>query len=308
MRKGFFLTESEKNRISNLYGGNKLFLLEATTPPPNTKEERVEFSKWMDDKYGEWVSLSGGRKSKSPGTWAQSKPFQSTSWQNAWDKYGDEYTQEKKGNKPGTGGVTTQEAKEFWYDSQSPKGPKTKQEILDLFSAGSITVNTKIYHTGNPSLTKGEWVLGGYVEGLGLPKPYNQQTTGSSRVSYNQYKSGGSEFKLNDLYAGASGNTTQEVKASFEQSAREALFDAGIGRQASDEGFIQWYQQMYGIELDKEENLPQGYDPKSKRIEVVDPSGNKKYFYYDESQQKWKLPDLKGGIRIGKPGITQGLD
>jgi hypothetical protein len=109
MRKGFFLTESEKNRISNLYGGTKMFLLEATAPMPTDIPTQIKFADWMDQKHPKWITKNDGTKVNSTNTkirqnntWATS-----TSFKRAWNTYGDDFNNQNGTSSSGSSRTST---------------------------------------------------------------------------------------------------------------------------------------------------------------------------------------------------------
>lgn len=282
MRKGFFLTESEKNRITNLYGGSKIFLLEADTPPPTTKEERVEFSKWMDDKYGEWVSLPNGRMAKSPGTWAQTKPFQSGSWSRAWDKYGDDYTKEKGGNVSGGGDKKWR----VWNDqSKKYEGPYTLEELQTKFTNNEITGETYVAH---PDVTGNRAMKAKNIRQLEMPEeplPPSASTASTSSIDYQQVK----------------GTKIERPETALDKYYKEAPDKKTIPgpedltyRQKTSQGFIEWAKKnLNTLFTDKDIVKLEG-----NRIITQDQYGTQRVYDYDDKTQEWKHPNFTTNIQI----------
>jgi hypothetical protein len=286
MRKGFFLTESERNRISNLYGGNKIFLLEATAPPPTTKEERVEFSKWMDTKHPNWVTLNNrGKKGNSPGTRAQSDPFNSGSWTRAWDKYGDEYLKEKG---------TSSNPDDQWYvwddTNKKHEGPFTKEQIIE-----KAKQNPEI-QVSNKNVTGNQYRVAKNIPELGLPMAPGGSFTSKTGTDISQYgnfegtKIGRRETEIDRYYKNKGEN-------------KEPL-DNMLYRQKSVQGFQDWAKRtMNGIVFST--------DPQYMKLEgnklTTNEGGIERTYYYDEKAQEWKHPMMDNHIKIiVQPGPKQG--
>jgi len=153
MKRGFIITESEKNRISNLYRVN---IFEQSTPPtpPTTPKEIGDFQTWMDVKFPEgWADSI-----KRPGTKyvVGERPnfgFQKFRAQTkkAWDTYGKTYTDETNSNK---GNSTVGSNDEYVYWTSGTKSDVIKlSDISGLITKGTITKDT--YITKKPA--GGKW-------------------------------------------------------------------------------------------------------------------------------------------------------
>jgi hypothetical protein len=155
MKRGLILTESEKNRISNLY---KVNLFEQSTPPPPTTPDEIgKFQIWMDKKFPKgWAQSIKDPKSKYA---VRSRPeygFQKFRAQTkkAWDTYGKTYTDETNSNKGNNGNNTVASNDEYVYWTNGTKSSVMKlNDISDLISKGTITKET--YITKKP--VGGKW-------------------------------------------------------------------------------------------------------------------------------------------------------
>lgn len=153
MKRGFILTESEKNRISNLY---KINIFEQSTPPPppTTPDEIGKFQTWMDGQFSEgWADSI-----KKPGTKYAVKERPNFGFQKfkaqtkkAWDTYGKKYTDETNSNK-GTSTVGSNDEYVYWT-SGTKSGVLKLSEIPDLITKSTITKDT--YITKKPD--GGKW-------------------------------------------------------------------------------------------------------------------------------------------------------
>jgi len=153
MKRGFIITESEKNRISNLYKVN-IFEQSTTPTPPTTPDEIGKFQTWMDGQFPKgWADSI-----KNPGTKyvVGGRPnfgFQKFRAQTkkAWDTYGKKYTDETNSNK-GTSTVGSNDEYVYWT-SGTKSGVIKLSDISGLITKGTITKDT--YITKKPA--GGKW-------------------------------------------------------------------------------------------------------------------------------------------------------
>jgi hypothetical protein len=289
MRKGFFLTESEKNRISNLYGGNKLFLLEATAPMPTDTPTQIKFADWMDQKHPNWITKNDGTKVNSTNTkirrnntWANSNSFKT-----AWNRYGDDFIKENEKGTTSGGNVTVTQKKEwFYYKDEKPVGPKTKDELLQLVSSGDINGDTYVFAQGiTTAPTKAS-----NVTDLGIPPK-------SSEIKYNPPE--------NWTGTQTSKNATRgdQYFSSMTSETRTELSEpkSNIDRQYTDEGFVEWAKNTLKQKIDiKMVDL----DPKGNMVRVTLPDNNVMTYYYDQNKQEWDIPDYSNRLKITRPKQT----
>ena len=137
MKRGFILTESEKNRIKSLYS----LIKEQTEYTLDSADKIKQFQDWMDGKYGKWAeSLKfSGKFYSVKGREQYGYGFNRSQTTKAWSKYGDEYMKEKKLGK---------------YSAQEEK-PKTKTEVGGITSTetGAETGVETGKQKGGPNVT-----------------------------------------------------------------------------------------------------------------------------------------------------------
>lgn len=303
MKRGFVLTESEKNRIKKIY--NRGPLMEATSPIPTDTDEIKKFEDWMDEKHPNWVTLTTngkmGNSKKSDGTpRSMYGSANSPSFQRAWEKWGDDYVKETGG----TPGSPTYD--EFgYYDKAAKKfvGPKTKDEMEALKLSGTITDDTWV--VGRQK--NGKWSDyskakdSGFLDfGPGLPPDTEIQIPG-------QDQSSGKVTPVNPV-----GGTIEEPKtvSSTDQTfgvggtikrpgAQVDPFAAGAGgtNEFSTTGFSNWYNSIYGKQPPAEAVI----DDKTKTATVT--VGDKQMkFLYNQVLKDWNLPSsATPGTTIIKP-------
>jgi hypothetical protein len=224
MRKGFFLTESEKNRISNLYGGTKMFLLEAIDPPGSVEEIKA-FQKWLDDNYGEWAysQRNGINYKVSEKGWGYGSFGSQTKAK--WEGEEGEKYRSEKGTTSG-GNVTVTQKKEWWYyENDQPFGPKTKDELLQLFSDGDIDGDTYVFAQGiTPAPTKAS-----NVTDLGIP-PKKSKTDYTPPKNWTGTQTSRNATRGDQYFSSATSETRTELSEP----------KSNIDRQYTDEGFVEW--------------------------------------------------------------------
>jgi hypothetical protein len=288
MRKGFFLTESEKNRISGLYN-NKLFLIEAVDPPKDAEEVKA-FQDWMDAKYP-----SGWAKSKS-GTLFTIKKKQSNGYgvypmrpqtKLAWedDSKGGVYRKEK-------GNVTVSSDKTWWvWSNGTYDGPYTQEDII---SKTKVFPETLVSH---PTFTSNQFKKAYLVPQLGLPVPYSSSTgsftssTGTNMSSYGEFK--GTDVKTKETERDQYFNQEEKTTPKPENL---------LYRQKTTQGFQDWAK--------KNMNVSFNTDPSVMSIDgnklTTTEGGVTRVYYYNDKTQEWQFPNMSNNITIDvQPGPKQ---
>jgi len=279
MRKGFFLTESEKNRISNLYGGTKMFLLEAIDPPASV-EEIKSFQKWLDDNYGEWAysQRNGINYKVSEKKWGYGSFGSQTKAK--WEgPEGEKYRKEK--------GVSTGTASDdgwFIWDEINKKhtGPFTKEQIIQ-----KATEKPEI-KVSNKTVTANQYRQAKNIADLGLPMSPETQSftskTGSDISTYGNFEG----TKINR-------RETQIDRYYKNKGENKEPLDNMLYKQKSVDGFQDWAKRtMNGIEFNT--------SPKFMKLEgnklTTTEGGIERTYYYDDKTQEWRHPMMDNNIRI----------
>jgi len=291
MKRGFVLTESEKNRIRGIYQP----ILEQVTPPkPTDKAEVTKFEEYMDNTYGNWMTYNKktGRKGSAKNSGRMGNP-DSYSYTKAWEKHGQEYL-----DKIGKGGGAVPSAATIdnqygYFDKTANKfvGPKTKAEIDALVSAGTITDDTWV--TTRP--VGGKW--GQYAKakdsqgfdfGPGLPPdtelkiPNQPAANGSTITSLNPV--GGTEKPTTVSSADQTfgvGGTIQRPDNKIDPFAT----GAGGTNEFTTTGFSSWYSSIYGGQPPAIPTIDE--TTKTATITVGD---KQMKFTYNQVLSDWNLP------------------
>jgi hypothetical protein len=303
MRKGFFLTESEKNRISNLYGGNKIFLLEATAPMPTDIPTQTKFADWMDQKHPNWIQKKDGTKINSTNTkirknntWSSSPSFKK-----AWDTYGDEFEKEK-----GTGGsMTESQKKEFRYYKNGKWSPSlTKDEMEKAYEKAEFTGNDRVFKVGM-TISNNNYPMACQVQGLDIPcDPITADTgtTGDTKIK-NTYQSkigaqGLTKPKFSSPYENISASTATDFINAINNNAGVNPYQSKYTHQFSNEGLKNYLAQIYGLNLPADTPIYLNSNDKSGTITI---GNTKTTYYYDQKNNTWDLPQTQGNVEFIQP-------
>jgi hypothetical protein len=287
MRKGFFLTESEKNRISNLYGGTKMFLLEATAPMPTDTPTQIKFADWMDQKHPKWITKNDGTKVNSTNTkirrnntWANSNSFKT-----AWNTYGDDFIKENEKGTTSGGNVNVTQKKEWFYlNGTTPSAIMTIDEMKKAISDGIIKGNTLVYRQGLPG-----WIKASNAPELGAPPSVPSSTASTNDLSGKMFEPTklGKRETYYDKQFSSSGSSQQLDKKTPEDLTY---------RQFNPPGFVAWAKKTLNTTFDE------GSVVMDKNMAVVTlTDGSKRYYYYNDKNKEWSIPDFSEKIQISRP-------
>lgn len=312
MKRGFVLTESEKNRIRGIYQP----ILEQSQPKPTDPAEVTKFEEWMDTKYGNWMTYNKktGRKGTAKNSGKMGNP-DSYSYTKAWGKHGDEYLKEKDGGTPPAPSAATDTNQYGYFDKATNKfvGPKTKAEMDNLITNGTITDESWI--TSKPQ--GGKW--GQYTKGresqnfdfgptpppkeeLKIPGPNANVGTvsGSSTTSDSTTTPLNPQGQPDQTTTVSSADQTYGVGGTIQRPDNKVdPFATGAGgtNDFTASGFNSWYSSIYG---DTPPATP-AIDEKTKTATVT--VGNKQMkFTYNQVLSDWNLPSSS---TPGKTVITQ---
>lgn len=302
MKRGFVLTESEKNRIRGIYQP----ILEQTTPPkPTDRAEVTKFEEWMDNKYGNWMTYNKrtGRKGTAKNSGRMGNP-DSYSYTQAWGKHGQEYLDEiGKGGTPSSSSAATDTNQYGYFDKATNKfvGPKTKADMDNLIANGTITDETWI--TSKPQ--GGKWAQ--YTkaresqnfdfgptpppkEELQIPGSNTSGTPASSTAS----TSSSTVTSLNpvgqpdEIKTLSSADQTYGVGGTIQRPDNKIdPFATGAGgtNEFTTSGFSTWYSSIYGNKPPVDPVI----DEKTKTATVT--VGDKQMkFTYNQVLSDWNLP------------------
>lgn len=314
MKRGFVLTESEKNRIKGIYQT----ILEASKPKPTDPAEVTKFEEWMDKKYGNWMTYNKrtGRKGTAKNSGRMGNP-NSYSYTKAWEEHGDEYLNETGGGTTSgsTSAATTNEYGYFDKAANKFVGPKTKAEMDALIAAKTITDDTWI--TSRP--VGGKW--GQYTKakdsqefdfGPGLPPDTELKIPNETNGSTSSGSTSGStvtplnpQGQPEQITSVSSSDQTFGVGGTIQRpDAKVDPFATGAGgtNDFTTSGFSNWYSSIYGTTPPAAAVI----DNKTKTATVT--VGNKQMkFTYNQVLSDWNLPSsaTPGTVTITNTGTNQ---
>jgi len=304
MKRGFVLTESEKNRIRGIY---QTILEQAPPPKPTDPAEVTKFEEYMDNTYGNWMTYNKktGRKGKAKNSGRMGNP-DSYSYTKAWGEHGQEYLDKigKSGTPtpPVAPSAATDTNQYGYFDKATNKfvGPKTKTEMDSLIANGTITDESWI--TSKPQ--GGKWAQ--YTKakesqnfdfGPGLPPDTELKIPGVNTSGSSVSGSGttsGSTTTLNpvgqpdEIKTVSSADQTYGVGGTIKRPDNKVNpFATGAGgtNDFTTSGFSTWYSSIYG------DNPPATpvVDEKTKTATVT--VGDKQMkFTYNQVLSDWNLP------------------
>jgi hypothetical protein len=309
MRKGFFLTESERNRISGLYNKNinKLFLIEAVDPPKDAEEVKA-FQDWMDAKYPSgWATGSTGNvftinKRTSHGYGAF--PMR-TQTKKAWedDAKGGVYRKEK-----GIGGSMTEtQKKEFRYWDTSindwVREPLTKDEMTKAYNENKFKGSTRVYKLGM-TYSNANYPMACQVEGLDIPcDPITPSTaTGDAGIKANYQSAIGAQGlktpKFASPYQGITASTPTEFLNQVNKNAGFNPYQSNNTHQFSKDGLKNYLGQIYGVKPDDSAVVELDQNEKKATITI---GNTKTTYYYNQKNNTWDLPQTQGNVEFIQP-------
>jgi hypothetical protein len=307
MRKGFFLTESERNRISNLYGGNKMFLLESTNPPTDPEEVK-KFMDWADTKDPNWVVLKlnpkkTGTSKNSDGT-PRKKVYgnpNSASYKKAWAASGETYMKEK-----GTGGsMAESQKKEFrYFKNDKWSSLLTKDEMEKAYEKGDFKGSDRVFKVGM-TISNNSYPIACQVQGLDIPCDpitVDTGTTGDTKIK-NTYQSkigaqGLTKPKFSSPYDNISASTATDFINAINNNAGVNPYQSKYTHQFSNEGLKNYLAQIYGLNVPADTPIYLNSNDKSGTITI---GNTKTTYYYDQKNNTWDLPQTQGNVEFIQP-------
>ena len=301
MKRGFVLTESEKNRIKSIYQP----ILEQSSPKPTDQAEVTKFEEWMDATFGNWMTYNKrtGRKGTAKNSGRMGNP-DSYSYTKAWGEYGDRYLKEKGGGStPAAPSAATDSNQYGYFDKATNKfvGPKTKADMDNLIANGTITDETWV--TTKPQGGKwSEYKKARESQNFDFgptPPPKEElqipglNTSGTSSSSTASTQSS-TVTPLNpvgqpdEIKTVSSADQTFGVGGTIQRPDNKVdPFAAGAGgtNDFTTSGFSTWYSSVYGTKPPVDPVI----DDKTKTATVT--VGNKQMkFTYNQVLSDWNLP------------------
>jgi len=307
MRKGFFLTESERNRISGLYNKNinKLFLIEAVDPPKDAEEVKA-FQDWMDAKYP-----SGWAKSKKTGNLyivnkntanGYGKFPMGEQTKLAWedDAKGGVYRKEK-----GIGGSMAEtQKKEFRYLSNGAwSALLTKDEMEKAYEEQKFKGNDRVFKVGM-TYVNNNYPMACQVEGLDIPcDPITPSTeTGDTWIKSSYQSAIGAQGlktpKFSSPYANITASTPTEFINQVNANAGINPYQSKYTHQFSKDGLKNYLGQIYGVKPDDSAIVQLDQNEKKATITI---GNTKTTYYYNEKNNTWDLPQTQGNVEFIQP-------
>lgn len=309
MRKGFFLTESEKNRISNLYGGNKLFLLEATEPPTDPTEVKA-FMDWADKKDPNWVLLTTNPEKKGISKKSDGTPRKmygnpnSGSYKRAWAASGETYTKEKGGGKEDP--AVDPKSNEKWiYLSGNPyvKVTSTKGDIQKLLDAGTLDGKTLVYRKGITTTWTAIKSLPDYFDLVpDVPGGNDDKKDDDGSPAVPDQKDDGTAVTTDKTKAKADANTSvssnySAVNYQANKEGADPVNNYSPIQTPDISGFNQWYTSIFKLSPAKGTINNKDKDNITYTIDMG--NGLTKTYNYDSKSKTWRLPQGQNdGIEI----------
>lgn len=271
MRKGFFLTESEKNRISDLYGGNKTFLFEEEAPLTDPDDIK-KFQKWMDDNFADWAESikNPARKYKVvPSTgYGRFGPQTKKAWNDP--EKGGVYRDEQGLSTAGSNVSITQKKEWYYWNGYSQSRAMTIDEMKKSISDGTINADTLVYRQGLPG-----WIKASNAPDLDVPPSVNSKTPDLSNEMFKQ---------------------TKIERPKPTQQSNDKTPEDLTHRQLNTKGFVTWAEKTLNTKFD-EDNVV--IDKNMAVVTLND--GSKRHYYYDDKNQEWSIPDFSSNITITRP-------
>lgn len=276
MRKGFFLTESEKNRISDLYGGNKTFLFEQESLHQLTNKTDIEnFQTWLDEKYpngwaesiknkGTYYTVNG----KPERGFGRFGPQTKKAWNNP--KIGGVYRDEQGSSTAGSNVSITQKKEWYYWNGHSQSRAMTIDEMKKSISDGTINGNTLVYRQGLPG-----WIKASNAPDLDVPPSVNSKTPDLSNEMFKQ---------------------TKIERPKPTQQSNDKTPEDLTHRQLNTKGFVTWAEKTLNTKFN-EDNVV--IDKNMAVVTLND--GSKRHYYYDDKNQEWSIPDFSSNITITRP-------